>query len=827
MEIEGLVEDRFHLFGRGQLMARTRQQAKQRVLEIDSLEDRLCLSSSQIILAFFAEDGTHAESFVPLNRPVQALARMFIPGSPTATGHITSTGGLDISLSDGQTQTVNYTPPEYMDDFTFAAPTGVGAHASLTLTAPDDVQLVAPIFEVNVNEPFGLISRSINPFVDFNSLNWIDRFAVGTVTLSLQDNGTGATLASASGSPLTKSWVNGETSFADLTIDKPGRVIIRGTSDDGVVGGFDLNVIDSCSRAGFARDCVGPLVWSGAGDKLHWSDADNWDQHRAPQDGDSLLFPAMKPRKTFNDLDNLSLNTIHLSSPGYRMGGNPLTLTGGITDDAGNTTYAIDTTLEGDPTIAVEANKLTVTSELRGTGSLTVMGKGQVDLQHVGTYQGGTTLKGNGTILIHSGDPFGPGDLKLKTGTIVVQNSSKDYWQFTHPVQLVGSVVHFEGGKLALTGTLQVPANSTAIVDNSLTLTGSLSGPGELTFDGTRGEVLLAGLHGDGNIKLAGGRVHADFDSPTYEGKLTLAGGTLILGSPEIEGTLANPLGIGALELNGGELIRGTEGAVTLSNPITLNGKVAIDTGGFSHGPNQNLTLNGNVQVTGDSSLTLAGKAELKFASGHTISGPGMLKIQQGSCRLALLGTIAGHLQFLQETGIVLAGTLAAGAKVDIGPKSEVTIDDIAVTHALVNGSGAINVQGGQLIARDGHPNYQGQVTMTSGRIDLVDPGDLGTGTLDLGGGLFSTTSAVSLVNPLVLTASRTVFKTKGPLTFTGSVTLTGTSIVGLKKKSMLSFSGTFQSNGMAAFNGQGTVKVRAPIPPQVTVGPGVTLTTL
>ena len=87
------------------------------------------------------------------------------------------------------------------------------------------------------------------------------------------------------------------------------------------------------------------LTWTGKADGVKWSKPGNWDKNVAPGSGSSLVFPGGAPLNPVNDLSGLTINRIDIQGSGYDLTGNPITLTGGLTSEAGNNTYAIATAL--------------------------------------------------------------------------------------------------------------------------------------------------------------------------------------------------------------------------------------------------------------------------------------------------------------------------------------------------------------------------------------------------------------------------------------------------------------------------------------------------
>ena len=83
-------------------------------------------------------------------------------------------------------------------------------------------------------------------------------------------------------------------------------------------------------------------TWSGTAD-INWNNAGNWDNPVAT--GDDLIFPTSTRLISSNDFSALTIGSISLSSSGYTLVGNALTITNGLSDSAGSNTCSIALTL--------------------------------------------------------------------------------------------------------------------------------------------------------------------------------------------------------------------------------------------------------------------------------------------------------------------------------------------------------------------------------------------------------------------------------------------------------------------------------------------------
>src|SRR6187401_459052 len=87
--------------------------------------------------------------------------------------------------------------------------------------------------------------------------------------------------------------------------------------------------------------------WVGAASNL-WSNQNNWNPVGVPSAGDNLAFPAGQPNSTqVNDLPPSTVfNILHFNGMGYRISGNAIGLTGGVSNGSGNT-FDLQITLLG------------------------------------------------------------------------------------------------------------------------------------------------------------------------------------------------------------------------------------------------------------------------------------------------------------------------------------------------------------------------------------------------------------------------------------------------------------------------------------------------
>jgi hypothetical protein len=161
---------------------------------------------------------------------------------------------------------------------------------------------------------------------------------------------------------------------------------------------FGLTVL--ISSAAHASGAAYTCTWTAGsgGGNANFSDAANWSgcNSAAPQpnDDDNLIFNTSTPlyNSPNNDITNLTLNNIQFmgssSSFAYSLTGNPITLTGGVTDNtsSGNTGITNVLTIAGNQTFT-SAGGTNYTS-LKGSGNISAIGPDQIVINDLSNYSG-------------------------------------------------------------------------------------------------------------------------------------------------------------------------------------------------------------------------------------------------------------------------------------------------------------------------------------------------------------------------------------------------------------------------------------------------------
>ncbi|MFO0909057.1 MAG: MBG domain-containing protein [Isosphaeraceae bacterium] len=571
------------------------------------------------------------------------------------------------------------------------------------------------------------------------------------VTLSLH-GGSGAL----SGTTKVVTDDEGIATFDDLRIDRPGEGYTLTASAD-VAEDVTSNPFTLTREA---------LTWSGGGDGLRWSDADNWKEKLAPSGGDSLVFPTGDaPRTTLNDIAGLSVSTIELEGTGYDLTGSPLTITRRI-DAAGDNTIDLSTVLSGSVAIDVSAGTLAFKDALSGDGSLTISGSasGKIGLFDGEALLGVTTVK-SGTLEL--GGPL-TRDVVVDGGLVVL---------------LAG--LSGEGGIDVRKGVL---FSDHALPDYA-------------------GIIQLESLSNGGN---AGDRAQAVVESNDALGigeiQITAGAGNY----PVIQASGAAMTRAGSLVLDNNLRVEaGTK--LGFLGSIQFTGQVGLE-GDSTFLPQPGATV-AFADDLGYAGTTYAGG----FAS-HLIIAPDSAAAKNFSVRFT--GSIAADTQIkLTEGAVALGGELEAAVEA----VDQVLIDGAEVDLlAGLKGDGGILVRKGTLFSDVAVPDYEGDVTIASSatgnaagdRAQVVVEADeaLGEGVihvaagagnwgvLQASGAVMSKNGFLTLSNPIQIDAAAEL-GVLGIVKLGGDVFLEGEAGVLVQPTSALTLAGTIQSQENASLS--------------------------
>jgi autotransporter-associated beta strand protein len=290
-----------------------------------------------------------------------------------------------------------------------------------------------------------------------------------------------------------------------------------------------------------------------------WSDTGNWQGGIVPTTGYDVIFPTgltTAEQTSNNDLTGLQLTSILVKDTGYAIGGNAVTLSGGIdaSQTSSSSTVSLPVTFTNAGTVTVDntAATLVLGGAITGSDGLTKEGSGVLDLT-ADSGSLGTTVDG-GTLLVDntsgSGGTIGnvgvnPGTTLGGTGTVAA-------------ITTAGATVS-PGDSSTSTGILT--ATGTAVFDANSTFVETING----ATAGTNYSQLQAG----GTINLANATLSTTLGAsfkPTAGEQFTIINNT---GTSAITGTFAGLAQGAILTISGQQFSISYKGG-TNSNSVVL-----------------------------------------------------------------------------------------------------------------------------------------------------------------------------------------------------------------------------------------------------------------
>ena len=464
-----------------------------------------------------------------------------------------------------------------------------------------------------------------------------------------------------------------------------------------------------------------------------------------------------------------------LAMNGLTVAGEALTLNGGtLSRAAGNPNWNGTVNLAATSTVTGVAGTLTLGGVVSGAGGLTKTGAGTVRLSGNNTYAGVTTVNA-GTLIVNNANALGTaaGGTTVNAGATLALNN---FTVAAEPLTLNGGTLSRAAGNPTWNGTVNLAAATSTITGGGGTLTigGAVSGAGGITKTGAATLVLSASnTYGGptainaGTLRVAGGNGIGDTSAVTLAnvgsavlnlngtsetigslagggaagGNVTLGAGTLTTGGDDTSTTYSGVIsGTGGLAKNG-------TGTLTLARANTYTGATTVNTG----------------------TLTAANAAALgTVAGGTTVNAGATLNVNGvaiGAEAVTLNGAGIGGAGALQGTGAAsLAGpvTLASGSTIGAGVGATLAL------NGAVNGAAALDLVGGGTIALG---NTLGNAT------PLASLTQSAATTLNINGGLVSTTGAQTYNGPVAIGAPTTLQTAGGSITANGAVTATAATL--------------------------------------------------
>ena len=518
------------------------------------------------------------------------------------------------------------------------------------------------------------------------------------------------------------------------------------------------------------------LTWSGGGGvNANWSIIANWGSVGAPNNGDTLIFPAGAPDLiNTNNITGLTLNQIVFKGAGggYGLNGMAFTLTNGIiaTNTAGvnniSNSISLTTITAATNILVVVSNGVTLTLDgiLSGSMGVTKTGVGTLIYQGPGSnpYTGATMVSG-GTLELNVGGAtaFG-GPLVIGDGMVedlqteemanigpitINPDGTLNLNNCNEPIDFPTSISINEFGDIETgSGTLTLSPNTTITVlspINESHIDGNLNtgGSGTLTITGTSSMLdVTANVSGLANINQTGS-VTIDWEgNNTYTGNYTANGACQVwLGEPASLGNTNN-----TFTLNDASL-------VYLLRSFNLTNQSVVFNSSNSYNVVQMFP---NATNTWQSSFVLSNTCTVGLALGQLtwngpVSGPAGLDVLYSGV-MVLGGSTANS-----YSGATMVGRDLGG----LGPPPAVLLLDkpyatpaipgplVIVTNAIVklengfqihNPAIPVAIYDGCLLDLNGNGEWVGQVTMQGAQITAE------TGTFYFSGDIIVNASSVA-----------------------------------------------------------------------------------
>ena len=439
--------------------------------------------------------------------------------------------------------------------------------------------------------------------------------ANGSGTVSLVKNGAQSlTLRGASTYTGGTTLTGGTLSFANNALGTTGGITVNG----GALQWNGSNTQDISSRLILQNS--GSAAFDISGNNVTFANAiGNSTSSSVTKTGTGTL--TLSGANTYTGSTTINNGTLTIGGSGSLGSGN---YTGNIVNN-GVLEYASSTsqTLSGNITGAGSVVRSTVGDAV----VLTLSGTNN-------TYTGGTTLTGQGNIVLGANNALGNGTLTLTTGGAGNQR------------------LNLNGFNQTITGLIYGNVNNLQVIQNGGTGAGTLtvnlaSGTNSTTaasiirdFGGTLALVKT----GNGALDLS--TIHG---ASGYSGGLTVNAGTLIF---------SNGLGIGTgnITLGGGTLALTANTSFTVPNTTTT--LTAATSSTISVGSNSTATWSGN--ITGSGALTKAGTGTLTLSGANTYTDA--TTIGGGTLLVATNGSIASSSLATVNSGGLLKVNGTAGA---------------------------------------------------------------------------------------------------------------------------------------------------------------------
>ena len=269
-------------------------------------------------------------------------------------------------------------------------------------------------------------------------------------------------------------------------------------------------------------------IWTGKGQTENWSDTGNWSAG-VPLDGYSVVFNAINGViGSNNDIKNLSLKTLTFQGGGstgvdeINLTGQPLTLGGGLTDNAGSAVsvdFSFSIFLSASQTFTINGVfGVDPNSSPELVGTVVDIGRYELSLAGNSNSISINALSGTGTVALNL----------ASGGSFIINQASPDFSGnvvLSSGLATIGNVSSFGSGSIEVDNgaELVIVSNgqSSSTLSNNLSLNGNgISGAGAVNISGSNNNFIFLGkisLNGNAQIGFSD-----NLGNPQNGGSITL-----------------------------------------------------------------------------------------------------------------------------------------------------------------------------------------------------------------------------------------------------------------------------------------------------------------
>jgi autotransporter-associated beta strand protein len=412
------------------------------------------------------------------------------------------------------------------------------------------------------------------------------------------------------------------------------------------------------------------------------------------------------------------------------------------------------TTLNGDGSVALGANTLTLTAasddfagSIGGTGGLEIAG-GYETLTGVNGFTGAAAIDAGATLGLVGGGSVadaavldddgalligaagnggsdiislaGDGGVSLGANTLTITQAATDFagdvsgagdllvsggaQGFSGVNDFTGATVIDAGATIALAGAGAIAQSDGVTDDGVFDISAAANGGSDITT-----------LNGDGNVTLGGNALTLTAAAGTFAGAMNGVGGGLEIAAGDEALTGVNGMTGGAVVDSGATLALSGAGSVAQASGVEADGVFDISAAGDGGSSIETLSGDGQANLGANTLTITAGSTD--FAG--SIDGAGGLTVAGGA------QTLSGVNGFTSLTEIEAGATLALSGLGSIAESDEVTNDGVFDISAAGNGGSSIITMNGD-----------GNVTLGLNTLTLTAADDEFAGTISGAGGV-------------------------------------------------------------------------------------------